>query len=138
MMKINLQWLMCSVSALKHVVIYLHIFLLIFQVVILVIIPKMDGPVSLTTKDMLKFVILCQYIPRFFRIYPLFNEVTRSSGLFAETAWAGAAINLFLYMLASHVSLLVGYFTVVCTKLMRNNWVVLKAKVHRRRNLSSS
>ncbi|XP_074326358.1 cyclic nucleotide-gated ion channel 1-like isoform X2 [Apium graveolens] len=73
------------------------------QVVILVIIPKMDGPVSLTTKDMLKFVILCQYIPRFFRIYPLFNEVTRSSGLFAETAWAGAAINLFLYMLASHV-----------------------------------
>lgn len=73
------------------------------QVVILVIIPKMDGPVALTTKEMLKFVVLCQYIPRFFRIYPLFKEVTRTSGIFAETAWAGAAMNLFLYMLASHV-----------------------------------
>lgn len=73
------------------------------QVVILVIIPKMDGLVALTTKDMLKFVVLCQYIPRFFRIYPLFNEATSSSGLLPETAWAGAALNLFLYMLASHI-----------------------------------
>lgn len=76
----------------------------------------MDGPVALTTKEMLKFVVLCQYIPRFFRIYPLFKEVTRTSGIFAETAWAGAAMNLFLYMLASHVSLLIAYFIVVSKK----------------------
>ncbi|KAJ6359362.1 hypothetical protein OIU76_000985 [Salix suchowensis] len=35
------------------------------------------------------------------RIYPLYKEVA-TSGILAETAWAGAAFNLFLYMLASH------------------------------------
>jgi cyclic nucleotide gated channel len=39
------------------------------------------------------------------RIYPLYKEVT-TSGILTETAWAGAAFNLFLYMLASHVSLI--------------------------------
>lgn len=70
------------------------------QVVVLVIIPKGN---ALIIKDTLKFVILCQYIPRFIRFYPLYKEVTRTSGIFTETAWAGAAFNLFLYMLASHV-----------------------------------
>ncbi|KAI6707762.1 hypothetical protein NL676_010724 [Syzygium grande] len=37
------------------------------------------------------------------RIYPLYKEVTRTSGILHETAWAGAAFNLLLYMLASHV-----------------------------------
>ncbi|KAJ6748817.1 CYCLIC NUCLEOTIDE-GATED ION CHANNEL 15-RELATED-RELATED [Salix purpurea] len=36
------------------------------------------------------------------RIYPLYMEVA-TSGILTETAWAGAAFNLFLYMLASHV-----------------------------------
>ncbi|XP_022158033.1 cyclic nucleotide-gated ion channel 1 [Momordica charantia] len=72
------------------------------QIVILIIIPKMGGPRSLNTKDLLKFVVFFQYVPRFLRIYPLYKEVTRTSVL-TETAWAGAAFNLFLYMLASHV-----------------------------------
>ncbi|XP_028791080.1 cyclic nucleotide-gated ion channel 1-like [Neltuma alba] len=54
-------------------------------------------------KDWLEYAILIQYVPRFLRIYPLFTEVTRTSGILTETAWAGAAYNLFLYMLASHV-----------------------------------
>jgi len=58
----------------------------------------------LNTKNMLKFIVFFQYIPRFIRIYPLYKEVTRTSGILTETAWAGAAFNLFLYMLASHVS----------------------------------
>ncbi|XP_031390882.1 cyclic nucleotide-gated ion channel 1 [Punica granatum] len=73
------------------------------QVVILVVIPKLRGAKSLNTKNLLKFVVLVQYIPRFLRIYPLFKEVTRSSGILTETAGAGAAFNLLLYMLASHV-----------------------------------
>ncbi|XP_052192578.1 cyclic nucleotide-gated ion channel 1-like isoform X1 [Diospyros lotus] len=73
------------------------------QVVILLAIPNIDKPVALITKELLKFVIFSQYIPRFIRIYPLIKEVTRTSGLFAETAWAGAAFNLLLYMLASHI-----------------------------------
>ncbi|KAI6707759.1 hypothetical protein NL676_010721 [Syzygium grande] len=55
------------------------------------------------TKESLKFIICGQYVPRIIRIYPLYKEVTRTSGLLYETAWAGAAFNLLLYMLASHV-----------------------------------
>ncbi|KAI3449265.1 hypothetical protein Pfo_005930 [Paulownia fortunei] len=73
------------------------------QVVILIVIPVVNGPISLVTKDLLKIVIFAQYIPRLLRIYPLYKEVTRTSGIFTETAWAGAAFNLFLYMLASHI-----------------------------------
>ncbi|KAK2993856.1 hypothetical protein RJ640_003968, partial [Escallonia rubra] len=73
------------------------------QVVVLIISPKLKEPLPRDTKDMLKFVIFCQYVPRFARIFPLYKEVTRTSGIFTETAWAGAALNLFLYTLASHV-----------------------------------
>ncbi|KAG6387765.1 hypothetical protein SASPL_152957 [Salvia splendens] len=73
------------------------------QIAILIIIPKMKGARSLNTKNLLKFVVLFQYIPRVLRVYPLYKEVTRTSGILTETAWAGAAFNLFLYMLASHV-----------------------------------
>ncbi|KAI3800223.1 hypothetical protein L1987_35534 [Smallanthus sonchifolius] len=73
------------------------------QIVLLIIVPKMKGSRAMNTKNMLKFVVLFQYIPRMLRIYPLYKEVTRTSGIFTETAWAGAAFNLFLYMLASHV-----------------------------------
>ncbi|EFH56499.1 ATCNGC3 [Arabidopsis lyrata subsp. lyrata] len=73
------------------------------QVVVLAIVPRMRVPASLVAKELLKWVIFCQYVPRIARIYPLFKEVTRTSGLVTETAWAGAALNLFLYMLASHV-----------------------------------
>ncbi|KAG6745616.1 hypothetical protein POTOM_050114 [Populus tomentosa] len=52
--------------------------------------------------DILAVLPLPQYVPRFVRIYPLYKEVT-TSGILTETAWAGAAFNLFLYMLASHI-----------------------------------
>ncbi|GFP81086.1 putative cyclic nucleotide-gated ion channel 13 [Phtheirospermum japonicum] len=73
------------------------------QIVILIIIPKLRGARSLNTKNLLKFVVIFQYIPRILRVYPLYREVTRTSGILTETAWAGAAFNLFLYMLASHI-----------------------------------
>ncbi|KAJ6344000.1 hypothetical protein OIU76_005688 [Salix suchowensis] len=73
------------------------------QVVVVIILPRVDGPVSLAAKKLFEFVILSQYIPRFARIYPLFKEINRTSGVFTETAWAGAVFNLFLYMLASHI-----------------------------------
>ncbi|OIT38534.1 PREDICTED: cyclic nucleotide-gated ion channel 1-like [Nicotiana attenuata] len=73
------------------------------QIVILIISPSVNSPISLATKEILKIVIFVQYVPRIFRIYPLYKEVTRTAGLFTETAWGGAAFNLFLYMLASNV-----------------------------------
>ncbi|KAE8703651.1 Cyclic nucleotide-gated ion channel 1 [Hibiscus syriacus] len=72
------------------------------QVVVVIIIPALKGPVSLVTKELLESIIFCQYVPRIIRIIPLFKEVTSTSGILTETAWAGAALNLFLYMLASH------------------------------------
>ncbi|CAK8564295.1 unnamed protein product [Lathyrus sativus] len=57
----------------------------------------------LATKQALLFIILLQYIPRFLRMVPLTSELKRTAGVFAETAWAGAAYYLMLYMLASHI-----------------------------------
>lgn len=71
------------------------------QLAVLFIIPWLQGTV--TSKGLIKVVIFTQYVPRIFRIYPLYKEVTRTSGIITKTAWAGAAFNLFLYMLASHV-----------------------------------
>lgn len=73
------------------------------QIVILLITPNAKGPIALATKETLKAVIFAQYVPRIFRIYPLYKEVTRTSGLFTESAWGGAVFNLSLYMLASNV-----------------------------------
>jgi cyclic nucleotide gated channel len=55
-------------------------------------------------KDVLMIIVTCQYVPRLVRIIPLYLQITRSAGIITETAWAGAAFNLLIYMLASHVS----------------------------------
>ncbi|GMY15255.1 cyclic nucleotide-gated ion channel 1-like [Fagus crenata] len=73
------------------------------QVVALSIMRVRITQVPLTMKEMFVVVILTQYVPRLVRIYPLYVEVTRTSGILTQTAWAGAAYNLFLYLLASHV-----------------------------------
>lgn len=73
------------------------------QVVILIIIPHLKGSATVDAKSLLMFIVIFQYVPRLVRIIPLYLEVTRSAGIITETAWAGAAFNLLLYMLASHV-----------------------------------
>ncbi|KNA09522.1 hypothetical protein SOVF_152890 [Spinacia oleracea] len=74
------------------------------QVAILIIIPRLSGFRSANTKNLLKFIVVFQYVPRILRVFPLYKEVTRTSGILTETAWASAAFNLLLYMLASHVA----------------------------------
>nr|KYP71931.1 Cyclic nucleotide-gated ion channel 1 [Cajanus cajan] len=73
------------------------------QVIVLATNPSLGTTDPFVAKELLKFAVLIQYVPRLLRIYPLFKEVTRTSGILTQTAWAGAASNLFLYMLASHV-----------------------------------
>ncbi|XP_059312479.1 cyclic nucleotide-gated ion channel 1-like [Lycium ferocissimum] len=73
------------------------------QMVLFITAPNMNRPISMETKTQLMIVIFIQYVPRIFRIYPLYKEVTRTTGFFTETAWAGAALNLFLFMIASNV-----------------------------------
>ncbi|KAG5569464.1 hypothetical protein H5410_059230 [Solanum commersonii] len=64
---------------------------------------RSTGSDVLATKQALLYIILLQYIPRFVRVIPLTSELKRTTGVFAETAWAGAVSYLLLYMLASHI-----------------------------------
>ncbi|KAK4764056.1 hypothetical protein SAY87_013494 [Trapa incisa] len=73
------------------------------QMLIWIIIPSLSGSIITNTKNMLRFIIIIQYIPRLFLIYPLSSQIIDANGVVMETAWAGAAYNLTLYMLASHV-----------------------------------
>ncbi|KAL8497590.1 hypothetical protein ACS0TY_021071 [Phlomoides rotata] len=73
------------------------------QTVVWRFLQRSKGSDVLATKQALFYIILIQYIPRFARILPLTSELKRTSGVFAETAWAGAVTYLLLYMLASHI-----------------------------------
>lgn len=91
------------------------------QVIILSVIPRVSGVRTLNAKNLLMFIVLFQYLPRLVRIVPLYREVTRTSGIITQTAWAGAAFNLILYMLASHVSVDISptfYFTIVANCIL--------------------
>ncbi|GKB44955.1 CNGC15b-like protein [Tanacetum coccineum] len=55
------------------------------------------------TKNVLRFIIIFQYLPRLYLIFPLTSQIVEATGVVTETAWAGAAYNLMLFMLASHV-----------------------------------
>ncbi|KAK3130534.1 hypothetical protein QOZ80_6BG0494760 [Eleusine coracana subsp. coracana] len=73
------------------------------QVIILVVLPTLQGSEVMEAKNILMLIIICQYVPRLIRIRPIYLQVTSSSGVITETAGSGAAFNLLLYMLASHV-----------------------------------
>uniref|UniRef100_A0A2P2MAJ6 Cyclic nucleotide-gated ion channel n=3 Tax=Rhizophora mucronata TaxID=61149 RepID=A0A2P2MAJ6_RHIMU len=73
------------------------------QIVVWRFLLRSKGSDVLATKQSLLFIILLQYVPRFLRILPLTSELKRTSGVFAETTWAGAVYYLLLYMLASHI-----------------------------------
>ncbi|KAL8223465.1 hypothetical protein R6Q57_018940 [Mikania cordata] len=73
------------------------------QIIIWRFLHRSRGSDVLSTKQALFFMVLLQYIPRFARIMPLTSELKRTNGVIAETAWAGAAYYLLLYVLASHI-----------------------------------
>ncbi|GAV83211.1 cNMP_binding domain-containing protein/Ion_trans domain-containing protein [Cephalotus follicularis] len=73
------------------------------QIVVWRFLQSSKGSDVLATKQALLLIVLLQYIPRFLRVLPLTSELKRTAGVFAETAWAGAAYYLLLYMLASHI-----------------------------------
>ncbi|KAL9673472.1 hypothetical protein QQ045_029730 [Rhodiola kirilowii] len=73
------------------------------QVVIWFVIPKVRGSKANEAKHTLALMVLLQYIPRFLVIFPLNRQLIKSTGAVAKTAWSGAAYNLLLYILASHV-----------------------------------
>ncbi|XP_051124211.1 putative cyclic nucleotide-gated ion channel 8 [Andrographis paniculata] len=73
------------------------------QIVTLRFLHKAKGSDVLGTKQALVLIVFLQYIPRFLRFVPLTSELKKTAGVFAETAWAGAAYYLLWFLLASHV-----------------------------------
>ncbi|XP_016473016.2 LOW QUALITY PROTEIN: cyclic nucleotide-gated ion channel 18 [Nicotiana tabacum] len=74
------------------------------QIVIKYVIPAAKRNGSGHSKSTLALIVLIQYVPRLFVIFPLNQQIIKTTGFIAKTAWAGAAYNLLLFMLASHVA----------------------------------
>ncbi|XP_073004348.1 probable cyclic nucleotide-gated ion channel 6 [Typha latifolia] len=72
------------------------------QIVIWKFLQSSEASDVLATKNALLLIIILQYFPRFFRIFPLTSDLKRTAGVFVETAWAGAAYYLLWFMLAGH------------------------------------
>ena len=75
----------------------------LFQMVIWFIIPATRSPQTDHKNNALALIVLLQYVPRLYLIFPLSSQIIKATGVVTKTAWAGAAYNLLLYMLASHV-----------------------------------
>ncbi|GMH13795.1 hypothetical protein Nepgr_015636 [Nepenthes gracilis] len=73
------------------------------QIVIWFIIPATRNPQTDHNNNALALIVLFQYVPRLYQIFPLSSQIVQATGVVTKTAWAGAAYNLLLYMLASHV-----------------------------------
>ncbi|CAK8534437.1 unnamed protein product [Lathyrus sativus] len=71
--------------------------------VIWFIIPATRTPQTDHKNNALALIVLLQYVPRLYLIFPLSSQIIKATGVVTKTAWAGAAYNLLLYMLASHV-----------------------------------
>ncbi|KAJ8546324.1 hypothetical protein K7X08_018907 [Anisodus acutangulus] len=74
------------------------------QIVILYVIPAANRNGAGHSKSTLALIVLIQYVPRLFVIFPLNQQIIKTTDFIAKTAWAGAAYNLLLFMLASHVA----------------------------------
>lgn len=73
------------------------------QIVIWFVIPAVKSPTAAHANHTISMIIFLQYIPRLIVIFPLNRRIIKTTGVVARTAWLGAAYNLLLYMLASHV-----------------------------------
>ncbi|XP_024024506.1 probable cyclic nucleotide-gated ion channel 16 [Morus notabilis] len=73
------------------------------QIVTWFVIPAVKNPTAAHANHTLSLIVLVQYVPRIFLIFPLNRRIVKTTGAIAKTAWAGAAYNLLLYILASHV-----------------------------------
>nr|CAB3467314.1 unnamed protein product [Digitaria exilis] len=72
-------------------------------IIIWSVIPAIKYSSSEHGNDMLLLIALFQYILRLYLMISLNNKIVKITGVFAKTAWQGAAYNLLLYMIASHV-----------------------------------
>lgn len=107
------------------------------QIVIWFIIPATRNQRANHNNNALALIVLIQYVPRLYLIFPLSSQIIKATGLVTKTAWAGAAYNLLLYMLASHVSIsflhvyiLTAYNFSLQTDLQLFNKIMLLSMLH--------
>lgn len=74
------------------------------QVLILALIPTLRGSNKISAKNFLRCSIISQFLLRMCLLFPISSQIIKTAGVVVGAAWAGAAYNLLLYMLASHVS----------------------------------
>ncbi|KAK4843048.1 hypothetical protein QYF36_003193 [Acer negundo] len=73
------------------------------QIVIWFVIPSFSHPTASNTNHTVTLIVLIQYVPRLFVMFPLNRRIIKATGVVARTPWSGAAYNILLYCLASHV-----------------------------------
>lgn len=78
-------------------------YIFILQIVIWLIIPAIKFSTSVHNNNIVALTVLLQCIPRLYLIFPLRDEIIKATGVVTKTAWMGAAYNLVLYLIASHV-----------------------------------
>ncbi|KAK9716475.1 hypothetical protein RND81_06G236100 [Saponaria officinalis] len=74
------------------------------QIVVLKYLFRAQGLALVETKKSLQELVFIQYFFRFARFYPLTSDLKKTAGVFAESAWLGAAYYLLWYMLSSHIA----------------------------------
>ncbi|GLU11834.1 hypothetical protein SLE2022_285540 [Rubroshorea leprosula] len=73
------------------------------QILIWVLIPNLQRSAINVSTNVLRFVMIFQFLPKLLLVFPLTTQVGKAIGFVIETAWLGAAYNLLLFLLASHV-----------------------------------
>lgn len=73
------------------------------QIVVCLVIPGARHLNPQENNNTLALIVLIQYIPRLYLIFPMSQQIIKATGVVTKTAWAGAAYNLLLYMIASNV-----------------------------------
>ncbi|CAM8976851.1 unnamed protein product [Rhodiola kirilowii] len=73
------------------------------QVLIQIVIGNLSSMEVIRIECVLRGLIVVQYSLRLYLTFPLSSQIIKTTGVVMKRAWAGAAYNLMLYVLASHV-----------------------------------
>lgn len=82
------------------------------------ILPNLKGSTTSASGSSLRYLLLIPYFQRLTIAYPLSIQIAKATGIVVQKAWLGAAYNLLLYLLSSHVSTSIYHRTTTITELM--------------------
>ena len=86
------------------------------QIMIWFIVPALKSATQAHTNHTVALMVLIQFIPRLFVMFPLNRKIVNSTGIAARNAWSGAVYNMLLFILAGHVSQTLTVNLVICIK----------------------